>query len=170
MGVHRIQRIPATEKQGRIHTSTASIAILPIKGRTSVRINPADIEMGFTRSGGAGGQNVNKVNSKAILRWPIAESSALSPKVKARFYAKYRTRIANSGDLIIASEKHRDREKNIRECFAKLDEMIESVYDEPIKRIDTKPSKAVRARDRVAKNFHSKKKDARKRVRSDSHD
>ncbi len=62
-GVHRIQRIPATEKTGRIHTSTASVAILPIRKKHKFEINPADLEMEFSRSGGAGGQNVNKVET-----------------------------------------------------------------------------------------------------------
>lgn len=68
MGVHRIQRIPATEKQGRIHTSTASVAILPL-AREGERtdIKPEDIEIEFTRSGGAGGQNVNKVETAVRL-------------------------------------------------------------------------------------------------------
>src|SRR3989338_3049713 len=59
-GVHRVQRVPLTEKSGRIHTSTASIAVLPIRDKSKIQINPADIEMEFSRSGGAGGQNVNK--------------------------------------------------------------------------------------------------------------
>jgi peptide chain release factor 1 len=62
-GVHRVQRIPATEKQGRIHTSTASVAVLPIRKKHKVVINPADIEYEFSRAGGAGGQNVNKVET-----------------------------------------------------------------------------------------------------------
>lgn len=62
-GVHRVQRIPSTEKQGRIHTSTASVAILPIRKKTKVELNPADLEIEFSRSGGAGGQNVNKVET-----------------------------------------------------------------------------------------------------------
>ncbi len=62
-GVHRVQRIPATEKSGRIHTSTASVAILPIYKRTKIEINPADLEIETSRSGGAGGQNVNKVET-----------------------------------------------------------------------------------------------------------
>lgn len=66
-GVHRIQRIPATEKSGRIHTSTASVAILPIRKKVTVEINPADIEVEFSRSGGAGGQNVNKVETAVRL-------------------------------------------------------------------------------------------------------
>lgn len=63
MGVHRVQRIPATEKQGRVHTSTASVAVLPLKEYEDIKISPADLEITTTRSGGAGGQNVNKVET-----------------------------------------------------------------------------------------------------------
>jgi len=66
-GVHRVQRIPATEKQGRIHTSTASVAILPMRKKPTIEINPSDIDMEFSRSGGAGGQNVNKVETAVRL-------------------------------------------------------------------------------------------------------
>tara|TARA_B100000508_G_scaffold136418_1_gene129424 strand:- start:2016 stop:2993 length:978 start_codon:yes stop_codon:yes gene_type:complete len=66
-GVHRVQRVPATEKQGRIHTSTASVAILPMRRKPAIEINPGDIEMEFSRSGGAGGQNVNKVETAVRL-------------------------------------------------------------------------------------------------------
>ena len=62
-GVHRVQRVPATEKAGRIHTSTASVAIMPIYARTKFEINPSDLEVETSRSGGAGGQNVNKVET-----------------------------------------------------------------------------------------------------------
>jgi peptide chain release factor 1 len=66
-GVHRVQRIPLTEKSGRVHTSTASVAILPIRRTPKIELNPADIEMEFSRSGGAGGQNVNKVETAVRL-------------------------------------------------------------------------------------------------------
>ncbi len=62
-GVHRVQRIPSTEKSGRVHTSTASVAILPIYPAQAFEIKPQDIEVEFTRSGGPGGQNVNKVET-----------------------------------------------------------------------------------------------------------
>jgi len=66
-GIHRIQRVPKTEKMGRVHTSTASVAILPIRKKTKFKINPADIEIEFSCSGGKGGQNVNKVETAVRL-------------------------------------------------------------------------------------------------------
>ena len=62
-GVHRVQRVPATEKSGRIHTSTASVTVLPVSQEKNLEIKPDDLEIGFTRSGGKGGQNVNKVET-----------------------------------------------------------------------------------------------------------
>ncbi len=67
MGVHRVQRVPDTEKSGRIHTSTASVAILPLRKKVTFEVNPAEIEMELSRSGGAGGQNVNKVETAVRL-------------------------------------------------------------------------------------------------------
>lgn len=66
-GVHRVQRVPGTEKNGRIHTSTASVAVLPIRKKVNFVINPGDLEMEYSRSGGAGGQNVNKVETAVRL-------------------------------------------------------------------------------------------------------
>ena len=62
-GVHRVQRVPATEKMGRVHTSTASVAILPIRKKSKFQLNPADLDFEFSRAGGKGGQNVNKVET-----------------------------------------------------------------------------------------------------------
>ncbi|OGE20545.1 peptide chain release factor 1 [Candidatus Daviesbacteria bacterium RIFCSPLOWO2_01_FULL_43_38] len=67
-GVHRVQRVPKTESGGRIHTSTATIAVLPEVNASEVFINPADIEFEAYRSGGAGGQNVNKVNTAVRIK------------------------------------------------------------------------------------------------------
>lgn len=90
-GVHRVQRVPVTEKQGRIHTSTASVAILPIRKKTTVELNPADLEFETSRSGGAGGQNVNKVETAVrVIHKPTgidvrstAERSQLKNKERA---------------------------------------------------------------------------------------
>ncbi len=67
-GVHRVQRVPQTESSGRIHTSTATVAVLPQVSEAQVSINPGDIEFEAFRSGGAGGQNVNKVSTAVRLK------------------------------------------------------------------------------------------------------
>ena len=90
-GVHRIQRIPETEKMGRVHTSTASVAILPVRKKTTIEIKPTDLEIELSRSGGAGGQNVNKVETAVrIIHKPTgidvrstAERSQLKNREKA---------------------------------------------------------------------------------------
>lgn len=90
-GVHRVQRVPETEKMGRVHTSTASIAILPVRKKTTIEIKPSDLEIETSRSGGAGGQNVNKVETAVrIIHKPTgidvrstAERSQLKNREKA---------------------------------------------------------------------------------------
>ncbi len=70
-GVHRVQRIPQTEKSGRVHTSTASVAVIPYIEPKKIQINPSDLEISFFRSSGPGGQNVNKVETAVrILHKP----------------------------------------------------------------------------------------------------
>ena len=90
-GVHRVQRIPSTEKQGRIHTSTASVAIMPVRKRTTIELKDEELEFETSRSGGKGGQNVNKVETAVrVIHKPTgidvrstAERSQLKNKEKA---------------------------------------------------------------------------------------
>ncbi len=104
-GVHRVQRVPVTEKAGRIHTSTASVAILPLRHKPSIEINPTDIEQEFSRSGGAGGQNVNKVETAVRL-------------------------IHTPTGIDVRSQSERSQLKNREKAMAILVAKLESLYAE----------------------------------------
>tara|TARA_B100002051_G_scaffold276785_1_gene328022 strand:+ start:11422 stop:12390 length:969 start_codon:yes stop_codon:yes gene_type:complete len=104
-GVHRVQRIPATEKQGRIHTSTASVAILPMRKKPTIEINPSDIDMEFSRAGGAGGQNVNKVETAVRL-------------------------VHRPTGIDVRCESERSQLKNREKAMAALTAKLESLHEE----------------------------------------
>ncbi|MEZ4114413.1 MAG: PCRF domain-containing protein [Candidatus Paceibacterota bacterium] len=118
-GVHSVQRIPSTEKQGRIHTSTASVAVLPLYKKTNVVLNDADLEFETSRSGGAGGQNVNKVETAVrVIHKPTgfdvrctSERSQLKNKEKA--LDLLRSRIQQAKDEEEAKKYSDDRASQI---------------------------------------------------------
>jgi peptide chain release factor 1 len=107
-GVHRVQRVPATEKQGRVHTSTSSVAILPIRKKHTFVLNPADLELEFSRAGGAGGQNVNKVETAVrIIHKPTG--------IDARSQAE-RSQAANREKAMAVLMAKLDAEQEAREA------------------------------------------------------
>ena len=79
-----------------------------------------DLRFTFSRSSGPGGQNVNKVNSKATLHFSVRNSASLPPGVRERFVQKFRSRLTNEGDVVITSQESRDQPKNIDSCLEKL--------------------------------------------------
>jgi peptide chain release factor 1 len=128
-GVHRIQRVPETEKNGRVHTSTASVAILPIRKKSTVEIKPADLLIEFSRAGGKGGQNVNKVETAVrIVHKPtglevrcVAERSQSRNKEKAMAILQAKLEVQKSESDAIQFAKERkdqigtaDRSEKIR--------------------------------------------------------
>jgi ribosome-associated protein len=112
----------------------------------------------FSRSSGAGGQNINKVNSKAVLEWNIFESPSLSDGIKERFKEKYKNHINESGIVQITAQEHRSQKDNIDECISKLHQMIQKVIYPPKVRKPTKPKRSA-----VLKRLSSKKKDSEKK-------
>ena len=131
-----------------------------------LRIPVAEFELTYSRSSGPGGQNVNKVNSKAQLRWPVATSPSLPEGARARFMEKYGSRLTTEGELIIASDSFRDRGRNMQDCFDRLKEMLTAIARPPKIRRATKPTKGSQRRRMEGKRLHSEKK----RSRSGKHD
>ncbi len=96
----------------------------------------------FSRSGGPGGQNVNKLSTKALLRWPMLTSKSLPDAVRARFLAKFGNKLTSDGDLLITSQRTRDAGRNSADCLEKLRRMLTSVAEPTKSRRPTKPTKA----------------------------
>ncbi len=114
-----------------------------------------ELEFSFARSGGPGGQNVNKVSSKAILKWNIDANTSIPESVKSRFRSSFANRVAADGNVVIASDEYRDQPRNIENCRQKLAQMLASVEKPPKPRRATKPTRASKER-RLA----GKKRDA----------
>jgi ribosome-associated protein len=101
---------------------------------------------------------VNKVSSKALLRWPVAASPSLPPDVKERLLTRYSARITGAGELLITSQRYRDQGRNIDDCLEKLRELLASVATAPRKRRALKVSRAAKMRRLDAKRATSDKK------------
>jgi ribosome-associated protein len=127
-------------------------------------IHVADDELKFTyvRSSGPGGQNVNKVNSKAVLRWNVAASPGVPDAVRARFLQRFAARLTETGDLVITSQRYRDQRRNEEDCREKLQAMVTVVARPPKRRKKTKPTRASIERRKEQKRETSHKKQRRR--------
>ena len=128
-----------------------------------LKIPVEEFRFRFDRSGGPGGQNVNKVNTKATLRWPVVDSPSLPELVRQRFLAKYRRRVTTGGDLVITSQRYRDQSRNVDDCLDKLSKLLAEVAVAPRKRKPTSPTRAAKARRLDRKQRQSQKKQRRRK-------
>ncbi|MBZ0188880.1 MAG: aminoacyl-tRNA hydrolase [Candidatus Obscuribacterales bacterium] len=129
----------------------------------NIVIPDSEFEFAFVRSGGPGGQNVNKVSSKAQLRWLIVDSPSIPPGVKERFLERFGSRVTSKGVLVLSSQRYRDQARNVEDCLEKLGAMLVSVVYPPRPRRTTVPSKAAKKRRLDAKSELSVKKKQRRR-------
>jgi len=126
----------------------------------------SELHFSFARSSGPGGQNVNKVESKAVLRWDVVASRAVPAAVRARFRARFARRITGEGVLMVTSQRHRERERNVADCLAKLGAMLAEVAKPEKKRRPTRPSRGAREK-RLAEKRHSARRKAERRTREE---
>jgi len=103
-------------------------------------IAPGELHWDYARSGGPGGQNVNKVNSKVLLRWNPATSQSITEPIRARLLKLVAHRLTNEGDLLITSQATRDQGRNTEDCLTKLQAIVTNAANPPKPRRATRPT------------------------------
>lgn len=127
----------------------------------NIKVPTTEFLLTYSRSSGAGGQNVNKVNTKATLHWNALYTTALPRDVHERFLKKYANRLSAEGVITLVSQKHRSQHLNTADVIEKLHEMIETVAIAPKVRRATKPSKSAVNKRLNEKKVHGDKKKSR---------
>lgn len=122
-----------------------------------------EIEVISARSSGPGGQNVNKVNSKIVLRWSPYQCESLPGPWRKRFVDRFANRINRDGQIVLHSEKYRDRPRNLEDARQRLRDMLLQTQHAPKKRIATKPSRNSQRRRLDNKTKQSQKKQNRRK-------
>lgn len=128
----------------------------------NLKIPLREIDFSFVRSSGPGGQNVNKVASKAVLRWNVATSPSLGEAVRQRFLDRYRSRLTGEGEIVLSSQRFRDQGRNVADCLEKLRALLASVAVPPKKRVPTKPTASAKTKRLQSKRQLSQKKRSRR--------
>jgi ribosome-associated protein len=122
-----------------------------------------EFQFTFARSGGPGGQNVNKVASKATLRWNLTANTSLPAEVKERLRAQQRRRITTEDDLIIQGQRFRDQAKNVADCLDRLRALVEAALHTPRPRKATRPSRGSKERRLATKREQAQRKARRRK-------
>lgn len=128
-------------------------------------ISNNEIIITFARSSGAGGQNVNKISSKAILHWSVGKSEIFSDDEKDRIRLKLANKLNNEDEIVIMSEEERSQIQNRELAIERLQKLVNQAIFVPKKRKPTKPTKSSKIKRLESKKMHSKIKIARRDIK-----
>jgi ribosome-associated protein len=127
-----------------------------------LRIPLREFQFTFARSSGPGGQNVNKVSSKATLRWPVVRSPSLPEPVRARLLRRLGGRVTVGGDVLVTSQRFRDAGRNVADCLEKLRAMVAAAAQPVRPRRPTRPTRGSAERRLASKRQRSQAKQRRR--------
>ncbi len=133
----------------------------------SIQIPLRELTFSFSRSSGPGGQNVNKLNTKATLRWAVTTSPSLDEGVRERFLKKFHRRLTTDGEFVMHSQRFRDQGRNVADRLDKLGQMPLEVAAPPTVRKRKKPSRAKIQKRLDEKRRQSEKKQSRRKPKFD---
>ena len=132
-----------------------------------LEIDPGELQFQAARSSGPGGQHVNKVSTKMVMRWDVQQSPSLPEAVRRRFLAAFGHRVRKDGVLVMSSDRHRSQTRNQAACVDRLVEMLRSVAHPPKPRRPTRPSRSAKAKRLEKKRQRSVTKRGRKSPSAD---
>ena len=135
---------------------------MPLRVTAKIEIPDEDLRFTFARSSGPGGQNVNKVNTKALLAFDLENTAVLSVALKLRIRKEHANRINSDGQMLISNQESREQARNKQNCLDKLLEIISECLKQPKKRKPTRPTRASKRRRLDSKKKNSQKKKDRR--------
>lgn len=138
----------------------------PLSIRPGLELPARELRLEFARAGGPGGQNVNKVETKVLLRFGVLDSPTLSDGQRATIQRKLASRLSASGEILIQASRYRERERNVEDARSRLAEILRRALTEPKPRRATRPTRGSQERRRTGKSLRS----AVKRQRRGDHE
>ena len=127
-----------------------------------LRVPGAELSLAYAASSGPGGQNVNKVASKAVLRWSVRDSAALRPDDRALLLSRLASRLTTEGVLVLACDRHRDQGQNVEEVLERLKDVVRAALHRDAPRKATRPTRGSRERRITGKRRRSEVKRGRR--------
>jgi ribosome-associated protein len=144
------------------------VPVEPLRINPRITIPSDELRLTYVRSGGPGGQNVNKVATKAVLRFNLRESPSIPEPARSRAQARLKPRLTSAGDIVLSSSVHRDQARNREAVLDRLALLLAGAVREPHRRVPTSPTRTARERRLAEKKARGQLKQGRRIAKEES--